>query len=78
MSVAAALPPALRGQVAAVVVSAGTGITLHLTSPLTVDLGSSVNLREKFEDAAAILAGAPLAAGDVINVSVPVAPVVSS
>jgi hypothetical protein len=52
-------------------------LTLHLTSPLTVNLGSTVDLQKKFEDVAAILAGAPLHPGDVIDVSAPDAPVVA-
>jgi cell division protein FtsQ len=78
VTVAASLPPALQGEVAEVLEGAGGTVTLHLTSPLTVDLGSTVDLNEKYEDVAAILAGAPLAAGDVIDVTAPGDPVVSS
>jgi hypothetical protein len=53
-------------------------LTLQLTSPVTVDLGSTVQLRQKFEDVAAILAGASLHTGDVIDVSAPRAPVVTA
>jgi hypothetical protein len=52
-------------------------LTLQLTSPVTVDLGSTVQLGQKFEDVAAILSGATLHPGDVVNVTAPRAPVVS-
>ncbi len=42
-----------------------------MTTPVTVDLGDTTQLDQKYEDAAAALAGATLAAGDVIDVSVP-------
>jgi hypothetical protein len=48
-----------------------------LTSPVTVYLGSTARLAQKYEDVAAILAGAPLARGATVDVASPAAPVVS-
>lgn len=75
LRVAASLPKAFAAQVTEVVQSGGQ-VTLHLTSPLTVDLGSTVDLHQKYEDVAAILGGSSLVAGDVIDVSAPGQPVV--
>lgn len=77
LTVAASLPPALSGLVSAVEVQAHGQVVLQLTSPVVVQLGAAVQLHEKYEDAAALLAGASLQDGDVIDVSVPSAPVVS-
>ena len=76
LAVASTLPKAFAAQVTQVQETAGGDVTLHLTSPLTVYLGSTASLHEKYEDTAAVLAGASLASGDVIDVSVPDAPVV--
>jgi len=76
LAVAASLPKAFSAQVTGVDVGHGGVVTLTMTSPVTVDLGDVVELPAKYEDVAAILAGAKLAAGDVIDVSVPRAPVV--
>jgi cell division protein FtsQ len=73
--VAATLPVAFKAQVAGI--QAGSGVTLTLTSPLTVQLGSTSDLAAKYEDVAAILAGAQLHAGDTIDVSVPASPTVT-
>ena len=48
-----------------------------MSSPVTVDLGTASQLQAKYEDVAAILAGATLHAGRVIDVSVPDSPVVT-
>ncbi|MGO9458249.1 MAG: cell division protein FtsQ/DivIB [Acidimicrobiales bacterium] len=69
--VAATLPRAFSAQVTAVVVNRGGQVTLDMTTPVTVKLGDTTQLDQKYEAAAAALAGAKLAAGDVINVSVP-------
>jgi cell division protein FtsQ len=76
LRVAATLPAAFRAQVNDVAEARGGAVTLHLTSPLTVYLGSTSQLHQKYEDVAALLAGARLASGDVIDVSAPTAPVV--
>ena len=47
---------------------------MRLTTPVTVDLGSTAQLPAKYEDVAALLAGATLTSGDVIDVSVPESP----
>lgn len=77
LTVAATLPNAFKRQVASVQTSPRGTVTLHLTSGLTVDLGSTVALKQKYEDVAAILSGARLASGQVIDVSAPAAPVVT-
>lgn len=76
LAVAASLPKAFAAQVTEVQESAGGDVTLHLTSPVTVYLGSTADLDQKYEDAAALLAGAALVQGDVVDVSAPGAPVV--
>ncbi|HEX4081989.1 MAG TPA: FtsQ-type POTRA domain-containing protein [Acidimicrobiales bacterium] len=77
LAVAASLPKAFAGQVTEVDATAGGQVTLKLTSPVTVNLGTTGQLSQKYEDVAAVLAGAPLTAGDVIDVSVPGSPVVT-
>jgi len=77
LAVAASLPPAFAGQVTEVDVAPGAQVTLKLTTPVTVDLGSTAQLRAKYEDVAALLARATLTSGDVLDVSVPESPVVS-
>ena len=51
-------------------------VTLAMTTPVTVALGDTTQLTKKYEDVAAVLAGAHLVAGDVIDVSVPDSPAV--
>jgi cell division protein FtsQ len=77
VQVAATLPPAFRGQVTGVVLQPGGQVGLTLTTPVTIDLGTTADLATKYEDAAALLAGAALHPGDAIDVSVPDAPVVT-
>jgi hypothetical protein len=77
LAVAESLPKAFAGQVTEVDATAGGQVTLKLTSPVTVNLGTTGQLSQKYEDVAAVLAGAPLTAGDVIDVSVPGSPVVT-
>ncbi len=69
--VAATLPPAFRGQVAMVEGRADGTVTLHLTSPVTVMLGTATDLTAKYQDVASVIAGATLNPGDVVDVSVP-------
>ncbi len=76
LAVASTLPKAFRSQVTQVQEGPGGDITLHLTSPVTVYLGSTSNLSAKYEDAAALLAAASLVQGEVIDVSAPSTPVV--
>jgi cell division protein FtsQ len=76
LRVAATLPAAFSSQVTAVEVEAGGRVHLAMTTPVTVDLGTTSQLPEKYEDTAAVLAGAPLVAGDVVDVSVPDSPTV--
>lgn len=76
LRVAATLPAAFSAQVTTVEVEAGGRVHLAMTTPVTVDLGTTSQLREKYEDTAAVLAGASLVAGDVVDVSVPDSPTV--
>jgi len=76
LEVAATLPRAFSAQVTTVVVGRGGAVTLRLTTPVTVRLGTASDLAAKYEDAAAVLSGAPLQAGDVVNVSAPDSPTV--
>jgi len=78
LRVAATLPPAFAAQVASITTSRGGQLTLKLTSPLTVVLGSAAQLKQKYEDVAALLAHAPLPNGAVLDVSVPESPTVDS
>lgn len=78
LRVAATLPKAFAAQVTQVDQLAGGQVDLHLTSPLTVHLGTVSQLHQKYEDVAAILSGASLKSGEVIDVSVPGSPVVQS
>ena len=71
VKVAAKVPPAFRGQVAKVVGNADGTVTLQMTSPVTIELGTADKLHAKFSDVAAIIAGTSLHAGDVVDVSVP-------
>ena len=77
LRVAASLPRAYAAQVVAVAVGSGGQVSLKLTIPVTVDLGTTAQLGAKEEDVAALLAHATLTAGDVIDVSVPESPTVT-
>ena len=74
LTVAATLPKAFSAQVGQVAADRQGAVTLTLDQPLTVSFGPPVDLKQKYEDIAAVLAGATLQAGDVINVTVPGAP----
>lgn len=76
LRVAATLPAAFSSQVTTVEVEKGGRVHLAMTTPVSVDLGSASQLRAKYEDVAAVLAGAPLVAGEVVDVSVPDSPTV--
>jgi cell division protein FtsQ len=77
LQVAATLPAALAGQVVQVEDEPAGQVVLALSTPVTVALGTPVQLTAKYEAAAALLAGASLHDGDVIDVSVPTAPIVT-
>lgn len=76
LHVVATLPKAFSAQVKSVAEDRKGDVTLQLTSPLTVYLGSTDQLRQKYEDVAAILKGATLTAGSTIDVAAPSTPVV--
>lgn len=76
LRVASSLPRAFSAQVTQVTGALDGTVTLALGVPVRVSLGSPVDLSKKYEDVAAILAGAPLQAGNVIDVTVPDAPTV--
>jgi len=52
-------------------------VQLEMTTPIVVDIGSASQLPAKYEDVSAILAGATLHVGDIVDVSVPEAPSVT-
>ena len=69
--VAGTLPKAFKSQVALIVVHPSGAVTLHLVRPVIVEMGQATELTQKYEDIAAVIAGATLHAGDVLDVSVP-------
>ena len=71
IKVATRIPPAFRDQVAKVIGNADGTVTLQMTAPVTIALGTAEKLGAKFSDIAAIIAGTSLHAGDVVDVSVP-------
>jgi cell division septal protein FtsQ len=71
LKVATTLPPSFSAQVTAVTVEPGGWVQLSMTTPIAVNIGSATQLTAKYEDVSAVLAGATLHAGDVIDVSVP-------
>jgi cell division protein FtsQ len=77
LRVAATLPASFAAQVTGVTVEPQGWVQLSLTTPIVVDIGSTAELTAKYEDISAILAGAALHNGDVIDVSVPQAPTVT-
>jgi hypothetical protein len=78
LRVASTLPPSFVGQVTSVTVEPAGWVQLALTTPVVVDIGTTTELTAKYEDVSSILAGATLHNGDVIDVSVPDAPTVTS
>ena len=70
VTVAATLPSAFASQVRDVV--AGTnGVSLTMTTPVRFILGSTDELTAKYMAIASVIKGATLAAGDVVDVTVP-------
>jgi cell division protein FtsQ len=78
LQVASTLPASFVGQVTGVTVEPAGWVQLALTTPVVVDMGTATELTAKYEDVSSILAGASLHNGDVIDVSVPDAPTVTS
>lgn len=76
LHVVVTLPKAFAAQVRTVAEDPKADVTLQLTSPLTVYLGSTGQLHQKYEDVAAILKGATLTSGSTIDVAAPATPVV--
>jgi cell division protein FtsQ len=77
LDVASTLPAAFASQVTGVTVEPAGWVQLTMTTPITVDIGTATQLTAKYEDVSAILAGATLHNGDVVDVSVPDAPTVT-
>jgi hypothetical protein len=77
LAVASTLPPSFVAQVTGVTVESGGWVQLTMTTPILVDIGNATQLPAKYEDVSALLAGATLHTGDVIDVSVPQAPTVT-
>ncbi len=59
-------------------VAADDDVTLGLRGGLTAFVGTPTELQAKYEALASVIAGAPLASGDVVDVSVPDEPTVGS
>jgi cell division protein FtsQ len=78
LRVASTLPASFATQVTGVTVEPAGWVQLAMTTPILVDIGSDSQLGAKYEDVSSILAGATLHNGDVIDVSVPDAPTVTS
>jgi cell division septal protein FtsQ len=78
LRVASTLPGSFAAQVTAVTVEPQGWVQLAMTTPILVDIGSDAQLPAKYEDVSSILAGVTLHNGDVIDVSVPDAPTVST
>ncbi|MGH8989416.1 MAG: cell division protein FtsQ/DivIB [Acidimicrobiales bacterium] len=78
LRVVSSLPKAFADQVASASQTRRGEVTLELTSPVTVYLGSTEQLSQKYEDVAAILKGAALASGSTIDVASPAAPFVKA
>jgi cell division protein FtsQ len=78
LAVAATLPASFAAQVTAVTIEPAGWVQLSLTTPVVVNIGTATQLPAKYEDVSSILAGASLHNGDVIDVSVPQAPTVTS
>jgi cell division septal protein FtsQ len=78
LRVASSLPASFAAQVAGVTVEPAGWVQLVMTTPVVVDIGSTTELTAKYEDVSSILAGAALHTGDVIDVSIPNAPTVTS
>lgn len=76
LSVASTLPRAFSAQVTEVTEDGDGQVRLALSSPVSVVIGNSSHLDQKYEDVAAALAGAKLSAGDVIDVAAPGAPTI--
>lgn len=78
LAVAARLPAAFKAMVQTMAPSPkGGGVDLSLAGGIGVVFGTPTQLPAKFEDIASILAGAKLAPGNVIDVSVPDSPAVA-
>jgi cell division septal protein FtsQ len=69
--VASRLPRAFSAQVSVITVNAAGDVNLQLTTPVTFELGPATNLHDKFVAIASVIAHSTLAAGDVIDVTVP-------
>jgi cell division protein FtsQ len=78
LRVASTLPASFAAQVTGVTVEPAGWVQLSMTTPIAVNIGSATQLSAKYEDVSSILAGATLHNGDVIDVSVPDAPTVTS
>ncbi len=78
LRVASSLPASFAAQVTQVTVEPAGWVQLALTTPIVVDIGAAAELTAKYEDVSSILSGATLHNGDVIDVSVPDAPTVTT
>ncbi len=72
-----ALPVALQGLVTAAAPTSSGGVDLALSDGVGVRFGPPRQLQAKFEDIASVVAGASLAAGSLLDVTVPTYPAVT-
>jgi cell division protein FtsQ len=77
LEVLAALPAALRGLVSAAAPTSSGGVDLALSDGVGVRFGPPRELQAKFEDIASVVVGASLAAGSLLDVTVPTYPAVT-
>jgi cell division protein FtsQ len=76
VDVAGSLPALLDRRVVSIDVSPEGGVTLGISGDMSAVIGAPVDLQAKYVALASVLAGAPLASADVINVTVPKEPTV--
>jgi cell division protein FtsQ len=71
LAVASTLPVSFRAQVTEVTIEPAGFVQLAMTTPILVNIGDASQLRAKYEDVSAVLAGDTLHNGDVVDASVP-------
>jgi len=78
LTVAARLPVAFKSLVSAIAPAPGGDVDFALSDGIGVLFGTATELPAKFEDVASLLAGAGLATGSLIDVSVANSPAVTT
>jgi cell division septal protein FtsQ len=75
--IASTLPPSFAAQVTGITVEPAGWVQLGMTTPILINLGDGTQLNAKYEDVSALLSGATLHNGDILDVSVPRSPTVT-